>query len=295
MTGAPDGFRYEQEGPAAVITFDRPDKLNAFSRPMAADLVGLLDRADADDAVRAIILTGEGRAFCAGADLSPGQSALSGGAKGPVDTGTVDWTDPETRDFGGLITLRLFESRKPVIVAFNGPAAGMGVTMALAADFRLASTSAKFVLPFTRRGIVPESASSWFLPRLVGIARALQWTITGATVTAEEALTAGLVGSLHAPDELLPAAHALANEIAANTAPVSVAMTRQMLWRGLGMAHPLDAHRVESRGIYTRTRASDVGEGVRSFLDKRAPDFPDRVSRDLPDLDQWWHDILGTP
>lgn len=176
MTVAPDGFRYEREGSAAVITFDRPDRLNAFSRSMAGDLVALLDAADADDAVRAIILTGAGRAFCAGADLSPGQSSLSGGAAGGTDEGPVDWSDPQTRDFGGLITLRLFDSHKPIIAAFNGPAAGMGVTMALAADFRLASTTAKFVLPFTRRGIVPESASTWFLPRIVGIARALEWT-----------------------------------------------------------------------------------------------------------------------
>lgn len=293
MTVAPDGFRYEREGSAAVITFDRPDRLNAFSRSMAGDLVALLDAADADDAVRAIILTGAGRAFCAGADLSPGQSSLSGGAAGGTDEGPVDWSDPQTRDFGGLITLRLFDSHKPIIAAFNGPAAGMGVTMALAADFRLASTTAKFVLPFTRRGIVPESASTWFLPRIVGIARALEWTITGATVSALEALEAGLVRSLHAPDDLLPAAHELVRAIALNTAPVSVAMTRQMLWRGLGMAHPFDAHRVESRGIYARSHAKDVGEGVSSFLDKRAPDFPDSVSKDLPDLPGWWLDILG--
>lgn len=295
MTPVPEGFRYELDGAAAVITLNRPHKLNAFSRPMARHLVELLDRADGDDAVRAIILTGAGRAFCAGADLSPGQSSLSGAAGGAVDDSTVNWADPATRDFGGLITLRLFECRKPVIVAFNGPAAGMGVTMALAADFRLASTSAKFVLPFTRRGIVPESASSWFLPRLVGIAKALEWTITGASVSAEDALTAGLVNSLHAPDDLLPAAHALASDIARNTAPVSVAMTRQMLWRGLGMAHPMDAHLVESRGIYMRGRADDVGEGVRSFLDKRPPHFPDTVSRDLPDLPSWWLEILGRP
>lgn len=290
----PEGFRYERQGAAAVILFDRPEKLNAFSRPMAADLVALLDAADADDAVRAIVLTGTGRAFCAGADLSPGQSSLSGGGDKPkIDEAAVDWTDPDTRDFGGLITLRLYESAKPVIVAFNGPAAGMGVTMALAADFRLASTTAKFVLPFTRRGIVPESASSWFLPRLVGIAKALEWTITGATVSAQDALEAGLLRSLHAPEDLIPAALALAEEIAVNTAPVSVAMTRQMLWRGLGMAHPLDAHRAESRGIYLRARAGDVGEGVASFLEKRAPQFPDRVSADMPDLPRWWQEILG--
>lgn len=286
----PEYFRFEVCDHVATITFDRADKLNAFTCQMAQDLVGLFDRVDGDDAIRAVIITGEGRAFCAGADLSPGGSALSGGqsAEEGVD---VDWSDAATRDFGGLITLRLYECLKPVIVAFNGSAAGMGVTMALAADFRLASSTAKFALPFTRRGIVPESASSWFLPRIVGIATALEWMLTGAPFSAEDALVAGLVRSLHTPDDLMPAALALAADIAANTAPVSVALTRQMLWRSLGMSHPMEAHRVESRGIYTRARADDVREGVQSFLDKRQPDFPERVSADMPGFFPWWRPV----
>lgn len=284
----PEHFRFEVQDHVATITFDRGDKLNAFTRAMAQDLVAMFDRVDADDDIRAVILTGAGRAFCAGADLSPGQSSLSSARPTDEAPAEVDWTDPATRDFGGLITLRLYDCLKPVIVAFNGPAAGMGVTMALAADFRLASTSAKFTLPFTRRGIVPESASSWFLPRIVGLAQALEWTLTGATFSAEEAKAAGLVRSLHEPQDLLPAATALAQDIAANTAPVSVALTRQMLWRSFDMAHPMAAHRIESRGIYARARAADVREGVQSFLEKRSPDFPDKVSSDMPSFFPWW-------
>jgi len=294
MTDAsnPPGFRYEVGDHIAVIRFDRPDKLNAFTRTMAIDLVGLIDRADNDDAVRALILTGEGRAFCAGADLSSEGSSLSGKAA-PAPTplkadGSIDWSDESTRDFGGYITLRLFDCRKPVIVAFNGAAAGMGVTMALAADFRIASTSAKFALPFVRRGIVPESASSWFLPHIVGITRALDWTLTGRTFAAPEALEAGLVSALHEPDALMPAALAIARGIADNAAPVSVALTRQMLWRMMSADHPMAAHRIESRGIFSRARARDVKEGVASFIEKRAPDFADRVSTDMPDFFPWW-------
>ena len=284
----PDNFRFDVDDGIATITIDRAEKLNAFTRSMAKDLVSLFDRADADDAVRVIILTGAGRAFCAGADLSPGQSSLS--LQGDVAAQEIDWSDPETRDFGGLITLRIYDCLKPVIVAFNGSAAGMGVTMALAADFRLASTEAKFALPFVRRGIAPESASSWFLPRIVGVAQALEWMLTGATFPADEAKAAGLVRSLHEPEALMPAARALAASISGGTAPVSVALTRQMIWRSLGMEHPMDAHRVESRGIYTRARAADVKEGVASFLEKRTPQFPNSVSADMPAFFPWWED-----
>ena len=287
MSDTPQHFRFEVDKGVATITIDRADKLNAFTRPMAQDLATLFDRVDEDDQIRAVIMTGAGRAFCAGADLSPGQSSLSAKAADFVED-DIDWSDPAKRDFGGLITLRLYECLKPVIVAFNGPAAGMGVTMALPADFRLASITAKFALPFVRRGIVPESASSWFLPRIVGIAQALEWTLTGATFSAEEALAAGLIRSLHQPDELLPAARSIAEGIASNAAPVSVALTRQMLWRSLGMAHPMEAHRIESRGIYTRARAADVEEGVNSFLQKRPPHFPDRISTDMPGFFPWW-------
>ncbi|HUD93319.1 MAG TPA: enoyl-CoA hydratase-related protein [Sphingobium sp.] len=282
-----DHFRFDLEEGVATITIDRAEKLNAFTRPMALDLVTLFDRVDRDDAIRAVILTGEGRAFCAGADLSPGQSSLSS-RKDEMPQENVDWSDPDTRDFGGLITLRLYECLKPVIVAFNGAAAGMGVTMALAADIRMASNGAKFTLPFVRRGIVPESASSWFLPRIVGIAQALEWMLTGATFPAEEALRTGLVRSLHPPEELMPAARALAATIATQAAPVSVALTRQMLWRSIGMVHPMEAHRVESRGIHARARAADVREGGASFLEKRLPAFPDSVSNDMPSFFPWW-------
>jgi enoyl-CoA hydratase/carnithine racemase len=281
-------FRFDVADGVAIITIDRADRLNAFTRPMAKDLVALFDRVDRDDAVRAVILTGAGHAFCAGADLSPGQSSLSSAASNDP----VDWSDPAIRDFGGLITLRIYECLKPVIVAFNGSAAGMGVTMALAADIRLASEEAKFALPFVRRGIVPESASSWFLPRIVGIAQALEWTLTGATFPAQEALRAGLVRSLHPPEGVLPAALALAQQIATHSAPVSVALTRQMLWRSLGVAHPMEAHRIESRGIHARARAADVREGVASFLEKRAPTFPDRVTEDIPSFFPWWDEAI---
>jgi enoyl-CoA hydratase/carnithine racemase len=272
---------YEVADNIATITFNRPEKLNAFTRDMAVALAELIDRTDADDDVRAVIITGAGRAFCAGADLSAGDSSFANGA-------------PETsevpRDFGGLISLRFFASLKPIIVAFNGSAAGMGVTMALAADMRLAVPGAKFTLPFVRRGIVPESAAAWFLPRLVGLPQALEWTLTGRTFLADEALAGGLVRSLHEPADLLPAARALAAEITANGAPVSVALTRQMLWRMLGAAHPMEAHKIDSRGIDARARASDVKEGVASFLEKRPPHFTDRVSTDMPDFFPWWED-----
>jgi enoyl-CoA hydratase/carnithine racemase len=282
---APEHFLFEVRDHVATILFDRPDRLNAFTRSMARDLVALFDRIDADDDIRVVIMTGAGRAFCAGADLSPDGSSLS--ASRP-DAGEADWSDPGNRDFGGLITLRLYDCVKPVIVAFNGPAAGMGVTMTLAADFRLASQDAKFALPFVRRGIVPESASSWFLPRIVGLPTALEWMLTGATFPASEALARGLVRSLHPADDLMPAARELAATISANAAPVSVALTRQMLWRSMGMLHPMEAHRIESRGLHARARAGDMPEGVASFLGKRMPDFPDRVSRDLPDFFPWW-------
>jgi enoyl-CoA hydratase/carnithine racemase len=297
-----DFFQYHISDGIATITFDRPDKLNAFTRGMVAELILLLDQVDADDDARALILTGAGRAFCAGADLQASDSALAsrpGGtgagradATGDATAGTTGaktgGTTGTPRDFGGLLTLRMFESVKPIIVAFNGPAAGMGVTLALAADMRLASTAAKFTLPFARRGIIPESASAWFLPRIVGIAQALEWTMTGRTFSAQEALAGGLVRSLHEPLDLLPAARALALEIAANTAPVSVALTRQLLWRMLSADHPMRAHQWDSRCLQSRIQSSDVREGVASFLEKRPPHFHDRVSVDMPSFYPWW-------
>jgi enoyl-CoA hydratase/carnithine racemase len=278
----------------ATITLNRPDKLNAMTRDMAAGLISLIDEFDANDEVRAIVITGAGRAFCAGADLKASNSRFARGAAGrdrsepTLPDGSIDWTHEDVRDFGGRITLRLFDCLKPLIVAINGPAAGMGVTMPLAADFRLASTTSKFVLPFVRRGIVPESASSWFLPRIVGISRALDWTLTGRSVDSNEALASGLVRSLHEPADLMPAARALAQEIAENAAPVSVALTRQLMWRMLGADHPMEAHKIESRGVFARSKSRDIREGVASFLEKRMPRFDDRPSHDMPSFYPWW-------
>lgn len=281
MSECPPFFRYDVAAHVATITFDRADRLNAFTRAMAIDLTALIDRADQDDDIRVIILTGAGRAFCAGADLS-GTGSSFAGVDGPGSDGF--------RDFGGFITLRLFDCHKPVIAAFNGPAAGMGVTMTLAADYRIASTTAKFALPFVRRGIVPESCSSWFLPRLVGLPQALDWMLTGRTFGADEARDAGLVRSLHAPEDLIDAAQYIAREIADQGAPVSVALTRRMLWRMAGADHPMIAHRLESRALGERFGTPDTREGMASFIEKRPPRFGSRVPADLPDGYPWWDD-----
>ena len=270
-----------------TITLDRPDKLNAFTGRMMHELIEAFDRADADDDVRVVIVTGAGRAFCAGADLSSGASTFDVAARGDeVGVGT----DPHglQRDGGGRVSLRIFSSTKPVIAAINGPAVGVGATMTLPMDIRLASESARFGFVFSRRGIVPEACSSWFLPRVVGISQAQEWVITGRVFDAEEALRGGLVRSVHPPDELLPAAHAIAREIVDSTAPVSVALARQMLWRMLGADHPMEAHKVDSRGIVSRGASDDVREGVTSFLEKRPAVFPMRVSDGMPDFYPWW-------
>jgi enoyl-CoA hydratase/carnithine racemase len=282
------------DGSIATITLDREAKMNAFTGTMMEELIAAFDITDADDAVRAVIVTGRGRAFCAGADLSAGAKtfdyeALGGQRSGPVRAdGSVDYSDERVRDGGGRVTMRIFASLKPVIAAVNGPAVGIGVTMQLAMDVRLASEAARFGFVFARRGIVPEAGSSWFLSKLVGLPKALEWCMTGRVFGADEALAGGLVRSLHAPDDLLPAARALALEIAENTAPVSVALTRQMLWRMAGAASPWDAHRLDSRAIYARGRAGDAKEGVVSFLEKRPPVYPDKVSTDMPDFFPWW-------
>lgn len=282
------------DGPIATITLDREAKLNAFTGTMMAELIEAFDLTDANDAVRVVIVTGRGRAFCAGADLSAGAATfdyekLGGARSGPVrGDGTIDYAHEAVRDGGGRLTMRIFKSLKPVIAAVNGPAVGIGVTMQLAMDVRMASTSARFGFVFARRGIVPEAGSSWFLSKLVGLPRALEWCMTGRVFPAEEALAGGLVRSVHEPDDLLPAARALAREIADNTAPVSVALTRQMLWRMAGAQSPWDAHRLDSRAIYARGRAGDAREGVTSFLEKRPPAYPDKVSSDMPDFFPWW-------
>ncbi|HEY2813063.1 MAG TPA: enoyl-CoA hydratase-related protein, partial [Acidimicrobiales bacterium] len=237
-------------------------------------------RSDADDDVRAVVVTGRGRGFCAGADLGGGGSTF--------DNSEAVSSGRPHRDGGGLVSLRIFRSTKPVIAAFNGPAVGVGVTMTLPMDIRLAAESAKFGLVFARRGIVPEAASSWFLPRLVGISRAAEWTYTGRVFPAREALEGGLVRAVYPDAELLPAAYALAREIADNTSAVSVALTRQMLWRMLGESHPMAAHRVDSDGINAMGRSADAREGVQSFLEKRPAAFTMRPSTDMPDFYPWW-------
>ncbi|HUQ13089.1 MAG TPA: crotonase/enoyl-CoA hydratase family protein [Novosphingobium sp.] len=278
-------IKYEVADGIATITLHRPDKMNAFTRTMMDEIIRAFDATDADDAVRCVIVTGHGsRAFCAGADLTP-----EGGGQVFSSPGTeAELSSEEVRDGGGRLTLRIFASKKPVIAACNGAAVGVGATMQLAMDIRLASDNARYGFVFARRGIVPEAASSWFLPRLVGIQTALAWCYTGRLFGANEALDAGLVRSVHPQDELLNAARALAREIADNTSAISVAMTRAMLWRNAAQAHPMDAHKVDSRAIYRLSKGADAKEGVQSFLDKRPPAFPGRVSSDMPDFYPWW-------
>ncbi len=273
-------IRAEIDEGVLTITLNRPERLNAWTPVMARELMAAFDSADADDRVRAIIVTGAGRGFCAGADLAGGGD-------------TFDWRErepkgPVPRDNGGRFTLRVFDCRKPVIAAINGPAVGVGATMTLPMDIRLAADDARIGFVFARRGIVPEACSSWFLPRVVGISRAMEWVSTGRVFGAQEAFEAGLVRSLHPSGELLGAARALASEIAENTAPVSVALARQMLWRMLGAEHPMDAHRVDSRAMFARGQSADAREGITSFLEKRPAAFPDRVSDGLPDVFGAW-------
>lgn len=278
---------YEIDGPIAVITLNRPEKMNAYTRHMMGEICAAMDVADADDAVRAVIFTGAGdRAFCAGADLTP----EDGGGPFSSDALVDDLSDESVRDGGGRLTLRLFQSTKPLISACNGVAVGVGATMQLAMDFRLASETARYGFVFARRGIVPEAASSWFLPKIVGIQQALEWCMTGRVFDADEALRGKLVRSIHPAGQLMDAARALALEIAENTSAVSVAMTRAMLWRLSPAEHPMMAHRVDSRSIFRLSKGADTKEGIQSFLDKRPPQFPDKVSKDMPDFYPWWEE-----
>jgi enoyl-CoA hydratase/carnithine racemase len=280
---------YEVADGVATITLNRPDKLNAFTPQMRDDLVAAFDLTDSDDAVRAVIVTGAGKAFCAGADLSEGAATFDYEAQEEAvpDPYKVDGVH---RDGGGIVTLRIFNSLKPVIGAINGAAVGVGATMQLPMDFRMASSDARFGFVFARRGITPEAASSWFLPRLVGLQTALEWCYTGRVFSAEEAMSGGLIRSVHEPSELLSAARALAREIADSAAPVAVATTRHMLWRLSAAEHPMMAHRVDSRIIQSRGQSEDVREGVTSFLEKRPAHYPDRVSTDMPDGFPWWRE-----
>jgi enoyl-CoA hydratase/carnithine racemase len=281
---------YDVKDGIAQITLNRPDRLNAFTQTMQDELIEAFDRIDADDDVRCVIVTGAGRGFCAGADLSGGAETFnfSKAVSDAPDGSQPDGADPRIRDGGGKVSLRIFECLKPVIAAVNGPAVGVGATMQLPMDIRIASEAARFGFVFTRRGVVPEACSSWFLPRIVGISAAAEWCFTGRVFDAAEALSRGLVSRVVSPDDLLPTARALAREIADNTAPVSVALSRQMLWRMLGADHPMEAHKIDSRGIFARGQQADAREGVSSFLEKRQPVYPDKVSGDMPAFFPWW-------
>jgi enoyl-CoA hydratase/carnithine racemase len=289
-------IKYEVADKVATLTLNRPDKLNAFTGVMMMEMIKAFDMADADDNVRAVVVTGAGRGFCAGADLSQGAKTFDYESRSdrpektgvPIKNGQVDWSHEGVRDGGGRVTLRIFECLKPVIGAINGPAVGIGVTMQLPMDIRIASENARFGFVFARRGIVPEACSSWFLPRLVGISQAMEWCATGRVFDAQEALRGGLVSKVVKAEELLPTAYAIAREIADNTAPVSVALTRQMMWRMLGADHPMEGHKIDSRAIYARGRQGDAKEGVVSFLEKRPAVFPDKVSKDMPAFYPWW-------
>ena len=289
----------KEENGLLVITLSRPDAMNAFNSRMMHEMVDAFDKADADDTVRAIIVTGAGeRAFCAGADLSEGDKTFDyakrqdNAAKRSAvnDDGSIDWNSEAVRDSGGRLTLRIFNSIKPVIGAINGAAVGVGATMLLPMDVRIASENARFGFVFARRGIVPEACSSWFLPRIVGISKALQWCYSGEVFKADEALIGGLVSEVVPQADLLERARDIACAMTKMSAPVSISITRQMLWRMLGADHPMAAHRVDSRAIYGRGRQSDAKEGVNSFLEKRAPEFSDKPSADMPGFYPWWEE-----
>ncbi|MBZ6378362.1 enoyl-CoA hydratase [Pacificimonas flava] len=295
-----DEIKYEVEDGIATLTLYRPDAMNAFTGKMMFEMIDAFDKADADDDVRAVIVTGDGeRAFCAGADLSQGAKTFDYESRedrpdkqeSPVKPdGTVDYSHEAVRDGGGRLTLRIFESKKPVIAAVNGAAVGVGITMQLPMDIRIASDNARFGFVFARRGIVPEAASSWFLPRIVGISKALEWCYSGRVFGAQEALDGGLVSEVLPQDKLMARAKEIAREIADNTAPVSVTLTRHMMWRMLGADHPMEAHKIDSRAIYSRGRTDDAKEGVVSFLEKRKPDYPVKVSDGMPDFFPWWEE-----
>lgn len=274
---------YEVEDGILTLTLNRPESLNAFNRDMLTEMLDAFDRADADDDVSAIIVTGAGRAFCAGADLASGGSTFNA-------DGRQDRASGLNPDGGGLLTLRIHELNKPIIAAVNGAAVGVGVTMTLAMDIRLAADVAKFGFVFSRRGIVPEACSSYFLPRIVGISQALEWCYSGRVFPADEALAGRLVRSVHEKDDLLPAARAIAQDIRGNASAISVTLIRHMMWRMLGADHPMEAHKIDSRGVYYTGRSADAKEGVESFLEKRPAEFAGKVSQDMPEFFPWWEE-----
>jgi enoyl-CoA hydratase/carnithine racemase len=267
-------IRYELTDGLLVITLNRPDQLNAYTRTMMNELLDAFDRSDKDDDVRVVLVTGAGRAFCAGADVS------SGGDTFQRNAGVSE----PNRDGGGRLSLRIYESLKPVIGVVNGAAVGFGMTMTLPMDIRLASTTARFGCVFVRRGIVPEAASTWFLPRLIGHSRAAELMYTGRVIDAQEALESGLVRSIHPPDELMAAALAISREIADSTSAVSVALARKLLWRGQTFDEPYSSHIAESRALGVVATGPDAREGINAFLEKRPAVFPAKVSDSLPDV-----------
>jgi len=290
-------LRYEIEDQVLTLTMNRPERLNAFNSRMQGEFLEALEHADADDEVRAVIVTGEGRGFCAGADLGKGADTFNydnqteeAKAERASSEGRQEGSNAWLRDGGGLLSLRIYEFNKPIIAAINGPAVGVGVTMTLPMDIRIASTQARMGFVFSRRGIVPEACSSYFLPRIVGVSKALEWAYSGKVFDAEEALKGGLIRSLHEPEDLLPSAREIASEIVENTSAISVTMIRHKMRKMLGADHPMEAHKVDSRGIFHLGRGADAREGVVSFLEKRSPDFTSKPSQDMPEFFPWWEE-----
>ena len=282
-----EAIRREIDGPVLTLTLNRPEKLNAYTARMGAELADAIDAASADDAVRAIILTGEGRGFCAGADISAGAGSFDTSEGGAGARNFGDGPNRESRE-GASFIHAMFNSTKPIIAAFNGPAVGVGVTLALPTDIKIASNRARFGFVFARRGLAPEAASAWFLPQLVGLPRALRWCLEGRMIEVDEALAAGLISEVVEPQDLLRRARDIALDIAENTAPVSIALTRQLLWRFASADQPLDLLKIDGPFVQTLGASPDVKEGVSAFLEKRPPAFPGRVSTDMPRGYPWW-------
>lgn len=270
-------IKYEVSERILTITLNRPDNLNAYTLKMGDEIMAALDQAEADDNIRAIIVTGEGRAFCAGMDLGDRGDTFNY-SEVPQD---------EHRDGGGVLALRIYKLTKPIIAAINGPAVGIGLTMTFPMDIRIAVDTAKMGVVFVRRGVVVDACSSWFLPKIVGMGKALEWALSGKVFTAREALAAGLLNQMVAPDELIPAARAIALEIARNTAPVSVALARQLIWSMAGQEHPMEAHRIESKCFHWLGQQADAAEGIAAFLEKRSPNYTMSPHKNLPDFFPW--------
>jgi enoyl-CoA hydratase/carnithine racemase len=280
-------LRYEVQDRILTITLNRPERMNAFTGRMCDELLAAFDQADADDNVKVVIVTGAGKAFCAGADLERGGETWG---KHSEYLAKQAQTQKYVGDGGGQVTRRIYDFNKPVIAAINGPAVGVGVTMTLAMDIRIAAPNVKMGFVFAGRGIIPEACSSWFLPRIVGISKALEWCYSARVFKSEEALDAGLVRSLHAPEELLTAARALAQEFIDNSSSVSIAMVRHMMWRMLSAPHPIDAHEIDTSAIAALGKSQDAKEGITAFLEKRKANFTDKVSQDMPSVYPWWQD-----